>query len=81
MTDLDRHITGNYGEDSVPPEFTTAENLEEGDVIDVGDQTEEPVFVTVELVTVDDEEVIVNTKELSWPLRMRYDDQVTYGEK
>lgn len=80
-TALDRHITGNWGEDSVPPEFTTAELLEEGQSIDIGDPTEEQVFVTVELVTVTGNEVLISTKELGWPLRMNVGDQVTFGDE
>lgn len=79
-TDLDRHITGNWGEDSVPPEFTEVENLEAGQVIDVGDQTEEEVFVTVEYVTVRGNEVRVSTKELAFDLIMNRGEQVTFGD-
>jgi len=57
MQGLDQHITGNWGEDSVPPEFIKAEDLPnlEGGVevtIDVGSQTgDRIVLATVESAT------------------------------
>ncbi|MGW4446440.1 hypothetical protein [Streptomyces sp. NPDC004682] len=79
-TDLDRYITGNWGEDSVPPEHTMAESLEPGDVINVGDLTEEDVFLTVEYVTVRGNEVRISTKELAFDLIVNRGTQVDYGE-
>ncbi|WP_158690349.1 hypothetical protein [Streptomyces sp. PsTaAH-124] len=63
------------------PDFTTVEYLNPGDFIDVGDATEEPVFVTVEYVTHRGNQVRVSTKELAFDLMMTRGDQVTFSEE
>jgi hypothetical protein len=71
---LDRHITGNWGEDSVAPEFVTARELGDFEasqevVIDVAPRTShEEIRATVKKVSVTSGMVYVETEELAWPL-------------
>jgi hypothetical protein len=59
--------------------YTVAERLEEGEEFDAGDQTEEPLIVTVDYVEVEGEEVRIWTKELAFPLLSKVGEQVTYA--
>lgn len=61
-------------------DYTTAELLEAGREIDAGDQTEEPLIVTVEHVDVHGDAVQIWTKELGFPLAAKVGEQVTYAE-
>ncbi|MFE0472371.1 hypothetical protein ACFW2V_12190 [Streptomyces sp. NPDC058947] len=85
--DLDRHITGNWGEDSVAPEFITARELgdlgaEQKVVIDAAPQTEEEhIPVTVEKVSITSGMVYVTTKELAWPLVIPEDETVWFADE
>ncbi|MGW1673302.1 hypothetical protein [Streptomyces sp. NPDC002324] len=60
-------------------EYTTAELLEEGEEIDAGDPTEEPLILTVSSVDVEDKEVLIWTRELAFPLKSSPGEQVTYA--
>lgn len=59
-------------------EWTTAENLQVGDCINVGDQTEEEFYVTVDSVTLAPLTVLIGTKELAFPFVIQYGEQVTF---
>lgn len=82
---LDRHITGNWGEDSVAPEFVTARELgdfgmEQEIVIDATAHTAEgSTPVTVEKVSITSGMVYVQTKELAWPLAIPEDATVWFA--
>lgn len=72
MQGLDQFITGNWGEDSVPPEFIKAEEL--GDLegvvkIDVGSgiENDHQIVATVERVTDKGHYVSVWAKEFAYP--------------
>lgn len=84
--DLDRSITGNWGEDSVAPEFTTARELaymgmEVPIVIDAAPETSEKVIpVTVTKIAVTSGMVYVETKELAWPLVIPEDATVYFAD-
>lgn len=84
---LDRHITGNWGEDSVAPEFVTARKLGDFEVgqeirIDVAPRTAEawPCPLTVEKVAITSGMVYVKTKELAWPLAIPEGETVWFAE-
>lgn len=82
MSGLDRHITGNWGEDSVPPEFLRAYELgtiEPGTVIDISSPDGPELPVTV--VSVEPGRAsywIVRVKELAFPLQIKSDATVIY---
>lgn len=82
---LDRHITGNWGEDSVSSEFVKAKELGDFDteqeiVIDAAPQTDErEIPVTATKVTITSGMVYVYTKELAWPLVIPEDDTVWFA--
>lgn len=84
---LDRHITGNWGEDSVAPEFVKARELGDFEateeiVIDAAPQTGgEPLRVTVEEVAITSGMVYVKTKELAWPLVIPEGETVYFFEE
>ncbi|MEU5957547.1 hypothetical protein [Streptomyces sp. NPDC047525] len=61
-------------------DYTTAELLEEGEEIDAGDQTEEPLTLTVQHVEVQGLHVRIWVKELAFPLTAQVGEQVTYAE-
>jgi hypothetical protein len=63
------------------PRWTTAENLQEGEEFDAGEQTEEPLILTVSLIVVEDASVYIYTKELAFPLRANVGEQVTYADE
>lgn len=73
MRGLDQHITGNWGEDSVAPEFIKAEEL--GDMeasatirIDVAPQSEErQIVATVKSVAITSGFVYVTAEEFAYP--------------
>lgn len=87
MEGLDRHITGNWGEDSVPPEFVKARELADFEtgaeiVLDAAPQTDEKAIpVTVTNVAITSGMVYVATKELAWPLVIPEDDRVYFAEE
>ncbi len=87
MQGLDRHITGNYGEDSVAPEFVRAWELGDFEmlekvVIDVARQgAEKGIPVTVKEVRITSGMVYVTTEELSWPLVIPEDEVVYFTDK
>lgn len=72
-------MTG-YDEKTFVP-FTTAECLEEGDVINVGDPTEEPISATVIAVEVEDLTVTIHTKEIAFPIKAQVGEQVSYSDE
>lgn len=82
---LDRHITGNWGEDSVAPEFIAARKL--GDfgvdqevVIDAAPQTDEKqIPVTVREVSISSGMVYVTTKELAYRLVIPENETVWFA--
>lgn len=86
MEDLDRHITGNWGEDSVPTEFVKARELADFEtgaeiVIDVAPQTDEKAIpVTVTKVAITSGMAYVETKELAWPLVIPEDEAVYFAQ-
>lgn len=87
MNGLDRHITGNWGEDSVTPDSIKARELGNfadgaGVVIDATSHTgTETVPVTVESVIISWGNVYVTTTELAWPLMIPEDATVWFAEK
>jgi hypothetical protein len=84
---LDKHITGNWGEDSVAPEFVTARELgdfemEQRVVIDAAPQTaDKPIPVTVEKVSITSGMVYVTTEELAWPLVIPEGELVYFADE
>lgn len=84
--DLDRSITGNWGEDSVAPEFTTGLGLaymgtEVPIVIDAAPQTDDKeIPVTVTRVSVNSGMAYVETEELAWTLVIPQDDKVYFAD-
>lgn len=82
---LDRSITGNWGEGSVPPEFVTARELgdfgaEQKVVIDAAPRTDDAeIPVTVTTVSITSGMVYVTTKELAWPLVIPEGEQVWFA--
>jgi hypothetical protein len=72
--DLDRSITGNWGEDSVAPEFVKARELGDFElgqevIIDAAPRTShEEIRATVKKVAITSGMVYVETEELAWPL-------------
>lgn len=82
---LDRHITGNYGEDSVAPEFITARELDDLGtevpiVIDAAPQTvDNEIPVTVTKVAITSGFVYVTTKELEYQLIIPEDALVWFA--
>lgn len=87
MQGLDKHITGNWGEDSVAPEFVKASELadfgrEQEVVIDAAPQTEEEAIpVTVKDVRITSGMVYVDTEELAWTLVIPEDATVWFADK
>ncbi|MBD3004647.1 hypothetical protein [Streptomyces sp. 5-10] len=84
MQGLDRYITGNWGEDSVAPEFVRAEELGdlEGEVrIDVAPQTSDrQIPVTIESVAITSGFVYLTTKELEYVLQIPQDALVYFAD-
>lgn len=87
--DLDRYITGNWGEDSVAPEFIPAgEELAEmvtdshdGVVIDIASPDDDKVIpATITKVTITSGMVYIETKELAWPIVIPQDDEVYFAD-
>lgn len=84
---LDRHITGNWGEDSVAPEFVKARELGDFEVsqevvIDAAPQTsDKEIPVTVTKVSITSGMVYVETRELAWPLVIPEDETVHFAEE
>jgi hypothetical protein len=86
---LDRHITGNYGEDSVTPDFVKAHQL--GDfgldgelVIDIslrGEGADEEIPVTVTEVRITSGLVYLHTKELAYQLVLTHDEIVWFASQ
>lgn len=62
------------------PDYAKAEDLREGETIEVGDQTEEEVFLTVDSVQVEPTFVLIYTKELAYPLFAKVGELVNLGE-
>ncbi|MFF1701233.1 hypothetical protein [Streptomyces sp. NPDC058252] len=87
MQGLDRHITGNWGEDSVAPEFVKARELgdfeaREAVVIDAAPQiADKPIPVTVMEVRITSGMVYVDTVELEWPLVIPENATVWFADK
>ncbi|GHB51859.1 hypothetical protein GCM10010331_44250 [Streptomyces xanthochromogenes] len=90
MQGLDRHITGNWGEDSVAPEFIKASELGDYEmheidgsvVIDAAPESaEQAVPVTVTDVRITSGMVYVTTEELAWPLVLPEDAAVCFADK
>lgn len=79
---LDRYITGNWGEDSVAPDFVKARELGDFEmgqkvVIDAtSSRAGESITVTVEKVSIKSWTVFVYTEELAWPLAIPEDATV-----
>ena len=73
MRGLDQHITGNWGEDSVAPEFVKAEQLGDFELgqevrIDVAPQTADRAIVaTVTSVAITSGFVHVRAQEFAYP--------------
>lgn len=84
--DLDRYITGNWGEDSAEPEFVRAEELGdigmEGEtVIDIASPADNKVIpVTITKVAITSGMVYIETKELAWTLVIPQDDEVYFAD-
>ena len=84
--DLDRSITGNWGEDSVAPEFITARDLaylgtEVPTVIDIAPQADEKqIPVTVTKISITSGMVYVETEELAWTLVIPEGDTVYFAD-
>lgn len=87
MQGLDRHITGNWGEDSVSAEFVRARELADFEardavVVDAAPLTaEKPVPVTVTDARITSGMVHVQTVELEWPLVIPEDAHVYFADK
>ena len=86
MNGLDRHITGNYGEDSVPPDFCEAAGLLDMDIsdlmIDIAPQEAvEQIAVTVTAVDVFDKMVMVKTRELAYTLCIPMGERVWFASE
>lgn len=85
--DLDRNITGNWGEDSVAPEFVKARELGDFElsqevVIDAAPQTsDEEIRATVKKVSITSGMVYVETEELAWPLVIPEDETVWFASE
>lgn len=62
-------------------DYAKAEALQEGETIEVGDQTEEEVFFTVDSVQVEESFVLIYTKELAYPLFAKRGELVNYGNE
>lgn len=84
MQGLDQHITGNWGEDSVPLEFVKAEELGdmEGEVrIDVAPQIDdEPIVATITSVVITSGMVYVKTKEFAYSFVMPVGANVYFAD-
>jgi hypothetical protein len=89
MRGLDEHITGNWGEDSVPPEFITAADLadmEAGQVVKIDvapyKDPDQPgqVVATVERAVVMDGTVYVHSKEFAFPFVIPSDMTVYFAD-
>lgn len=84
---LDSYITGNYGEDSVAPEFVTARELGDFEatdriVIDVAPHTgEESILVTIESVAITSGLVYIKTKELAWEVVIPEGETVWFADE
>lgn len=82
MQGLDRHITGNWGEDSVAPEFFQARLLdmqEAGTVINLAPDGD-PIWAAT-IVRVDAERGgnwVLTTEELAFPVLVKADSTVIY---
>jgi hypothetical protein len=83
---LDRYITGNWGEDSVAPEFVKAQELggfgvDEQCVIDVAPQdSEHSIPATVTGVTISSGFVYIETKEFAHKFILMVDDIVYFAD-
>lgn len=87
MNGLDRYITGNYGEDSVPPDFCQASDLldiEAGRtiLIDIAPQeADDQITVTVTDVDAFDKMVMVKTRELAYTLCIPMGERVWFASE
>jgi hypothetical protein len=82
MQGLDRHITGNYGEDSVPPEFVWGEDLDTltpGTKLEIG-VGEHSVVVTPKSAVFGDATVYLTVEELQFPLAVGKDAPVRFAD-
>lgn len=83
---LDRHITGNYGEDSVAPEFVKARELADFEtivpcIIDVAPQSSESsIPATVTNVAISSGFVYIETKEFEYRFILMVDDVVYFAD-
>jgi hypothetical protein len=84
--DLDRSITGNWGEDSVAPEFVKARELAEFEltqpiVIDVASQTgDRQIRATVKDIAVASGFVYVTAEEFEWPIVIPEEASVYFAD-
>lgn len=87
MENRDRDVTGNWGEDSVAPEFIKARDLGDFEVgqevaIDVAPRTShEEIRATVKKVSITSGMVYVETEELAWPLVIPEDEYVYFASE
>jgi DNA-binding transcriptional MocR family regulator len=83
---LDQHITGNWGEDSVAPEFCRAEELGDFEAsarvrIDVAPQTADRVIAaTITSVAITAGFVHVKTEEFAFPFIIPMDEHVFFAD-